>query len=154
MPLSVLARLCAGSRYGSGVGRRRQGYGAGRGELVLVVDCSDLDRSAEFWTQVLGYDDAGGSARYRTLIPSDGEGVEVLLQRVSDAKTCKNRLHLDLRTPDLDAEIERVVDIGARVVSAKPFSEFGWLWHVLADPDGNEFCVIQPPADHWDETST
>jgi predicted enzyme related to lactoylglutathione lyase len=118
------------------------------------VDCSDLERSAGFWTQVLGYRDAGGSARYRTLLPSDGDGLEVLLQRVPDAKASKNRVHLDLRTPDLGAEMERVVDIGARVLSAEPFSELGWTWHVLADPDGNEFCVIQPPADYWDETPT
>ncbi|MGC4111286.1 MAG: VOC family protein [Nocardioides sp.] len=119
------------------------------------MDCSDVARSAQFWTEALGYVDAGGgSTRYCTLLPVDGEGVEILLQRVPDAKVAKTRVHLDLRTPDLDAELARVVGLGARVVSSEPFSEFGWTWHVLVDPDGNEFCVIQPPADHWGEDTT
>ncbi|GAA1478422.1 VOC family protein [Nocardioides aestuarii] len=135
--------------------RKRQGYGPGRGELVVVVDCADVRRSAGFWTEVLGYLDAGGgSTRYCTLLPADGQGVEVLLQRVPEVKATKNRIHLDLRTPDLDAELARVVGLGARVVSSEPFSEFGWTWHVLEDPDGNEFCVIQPPAEHWAEDAS
>lgn len=116
----------------------------------MVVDCSDLERSSTFWTQVLGYTDEGvGSTRYRTLLPSDGVGVEVLLQRVDDVKGSKNRVHLDLRTTDLVSEVRRVVDLGASVLTDTPFSEHGWDWHVLADPDGNEFCVIAPPPDYW-----
>jgi predicted enzyme related to lactoylglutathione lyase len=134
------------------VGRRRQGYHGGRGELVVVVDCTDLERAARFWTHALDYVDAGGGGtRYCTLLPSDGVGIEVLLQRVPEAKAGKNRVHLDLRTADLAAEVSRVLALGARVLTAKPLEEFGWEWHVLADPDGNEFCVIQPPSGHWDE---
>lgn len=118
--------------------------------MVVVIDCSDLDRSGSFWTQVLGYrDEGGGSTRYRTLLPSDGAGIEVLLQRVSDTKAGKNRLHLDLRTRDLETEVRRVVGLGATVLSEAAYSEFDWEWHVLADPDGNEFCVIAPPRDYW-----
>ncbi|MBJ7356326.1 VOC family protein [Nocardioides sp.] len=130
--------------------RKRQEYLGGRGELVVVVDCSDLDRAGRFWTRALGYDDEGAeSQRYRTLLPSDGVGVEVLLQRVDDVKVTKNRVHLDMRTRDLEAEVQRVVDLGAELLTTEPLSEHGWDWHVLADPDGNEFCVIQPPPDHW-----
>ena len=78
----------------------------GNGELVIVVDCSDLDRSAQFWAAVLGYTagyPTGGS--YRSLTPDSGVGIDVLLQRVPDVKRDKNRLHLDLRTPDLEAEV-------------------------------------------------
>jgi len=83
------------------------------GELVISIDCSDLERSARFWGDVLGFT-AGlaSTGSYRKLLPVDGTGIEVLLQRVDDEKGQKNRLHLDLRT---------------------------------ADPDGNEFCVLQPP---------
>ena len=58
----------------------------------------------------------------------------------------KNRLHLDLRTADLDAEVARVRALGAGQVTESPIVESGWTWHVLTDPDGNEFCVLQPPA--------
>jgi predicted enzyme related to lactoylglutathione lyase len=116
------------------------------GELVIVVDCSDLDRSARFWCGVLGYTASPPSARYRALAPESGVGIEVLLQRVPDVKGQKNRLHFDLRTPDLGAEVRRVLGLGARQLTAEPVTEDGWLWHILADPDGNEFCVLQPPA--------
>jgi catechol 2,3-dioxygenase-like lactoylglutathione lyase family enzyme len=84
-----------------------------RGHLVLV-DCGDLDRAARFWTSVLGYDRAGPpGGPYQGLVPAGGQGIEILLQRVPDSKSGKNRLHLDLRTPDLDAEVERVVALAA-----------------------------------------
>jgi len=116
------------------------------GELVIVVDCSDLDRSARFWGAVLGYTAGrvtGGP--YRSLVPEGGAGIEVLLQRVGDDKGQKNRLHLDLRTADMDAEIRRVLALGATLITRQAIVEDGWRWHVLADPDGNEFCVLQPP---------
>jgi predicted enzyme related to lactoylglutathione lyase len=117
------------------------------GELVIVIDCSDLDRSAAFWSGVLGYT-AGppSSGTYRGLEPESGAGIEVLLQRVPDVKHQKNRLHLDLRTPDLEAEVRRVVDLGATRLTRESVTEHGWFWHILADPDGNEFCVLQPPG--------
>ena len=116
------------------------------GELVIVVDCSDLNRSAQFWAAVLGYtagDLTGGP--YRSLTPVSGAGIDVLLQRVPDVKREKNRLHLDLRTPDLEAEVARVADLGAILLTSQPVVEDGWRWHVLGDPDGNEFCVLEPP---------
>ena len=118
-----------------------------RGHLVLVVDCGDLERSARFWASVLGYDRAdppGGP--YQGLVPARGQGIEVLLQRVPEAKTGKNRLHLDLRTPDLDAEVERVVALGARQLTSMPVTEAGWRWHILADPDetNSAFCSRPP----------
>lgn len=117
------------------------------GELVIVIDCADLARSALFWCEVLGYTAASPpGGRYMSLIPADGQGIEVLLQRVDDGKVAKNRLHLDLRTGDLDAEVARVLGHGASRLTTAPIVEDGWRWHVLADPDGNEFCVLQPPA--------
>ncbi len=71
-------------------------------------------------------------------------GIEILLQRVRDGKQGKNRMHLDLRTRDLDAEVARLTGLGARLVTTEPVLESGWRWHVLADPDGNEFCALQP----------
>jgi predicted enzyme related to lactoylglutathione lyase len=121
-----------------------------RGELVVVIDCSMLERSARFWAAVLGYAvDGDPVGRYQSLLPADGHGVEILLQKVPEAKHGKNRVHLDLRTRDLDGETFRLVTLGARVLTAQPVTEHGWRWHVLADPDGNEFCALQPPPDYW-----
>lgn len=130
------------------VSRAPQAYQ--RGHLVVVIDCSDLDRSAEFWVGVLGYArDGPPGGPYQGLIPADDQGIEILLQRVPEAKRGKNRLHLDLRTTDLLAEVERVVALGAVLLTSQPVTEAGWRWHILADPDGNEFCVLQPPAAYW-----
>jgi predicted enzyme related to lactoylglutathione lyase len=119
------------------------------GELVVVVDCADLDRSSRFWAGVLGYTTRPStSTTYRTLLPPGGRGIEVLLQRVPEAKGGKNRLHLDLRTADLAGEIKRTVDLGATVLTDQPIEEDGFRWHILADPDGNEFCILQ----HTDAT--
>jgi predicted enzyme related to lactoylglutathione lyase len=121
-----------------------------RGELAVVIDCSDLGRAADFWTSVLGYvREPSGSDLYQSLMPADGEGAEILLQRVPEHKHCQNRLHLDLRTRDLEAEVARVTGLGAVVLTAEPVNEDGWRWHILADPDGNEFCVLQPPGSYW-----
>lgn len=122
-----------------------------RGHLVVVIDCGDLDRSARFWTSVLGYvRDGPPGVTYQSLIPAAGQGVEILLQQVPEAKSGKNRLHLDLRTTDLDAEVGRVVALGARRLTGTPVTESGWRWHILADPDGNEFCTLQPPDTYWE----
>jgi predicted enzyme related to lactoylglutathione lyase len=115
------------------------------GELVIAIDCADLGRSARFWCGVLGYTAGPASGQYQSLVPDGRQGIEVLLQRVGDDKLGKNRLHLDLRTKDLRAEVDRVVALGATRLTNQPVSEDGWSWHVLADPDGNEFCVLQAP---------
>jgi len=120
------------------------------GELVLVIDCSDLDRSATFWCQALGYRrDGPAVGQYQGLLPANGHGTRLLLQRVDDRKFGKNHLHLDLRTSKLGPEVERIRAAGGRVPTAEPLAEFGWIWQILADPDGNELCVVQPPAEHW-----
>jgi predicted enzyme related to lactoylglutathione lyase len=124
-------------------------------ELVVVLDCSDLDRSAAFWCGVLGYRaEPSSPGRYQQLMPADGNGVELLLQQVTEPKVTKNRVHLDLRVPDLAAETARVMAIGALRVTDDPIEEYGWSWHVLADPDGNEFCVLQPPRENGDDRSS
>jgi catechol 2,3-dioxygenase-like lactoylglutathione lyase family enzyme len=118
-----------------------------RGELVVVLDCHDLERSASFWCEVLGYrrpwDPTGP---YLSLYPGTEGGPELLLQRVPELKQGKNRMHLDLRVPDLVAEVERVLAAGAVLVTEQPVEEEGWRWHILADPDGNELCVLQEGA--------
>lgn len=134
--------------------RRPARYG-GRTDtaLAMVLDCANLDQSVAFWTETLGYvamPKEPGSGPYRVLLPASGDGIELLLQQVSDAKVSKNRMHLDLRVLDLDAEVTRLVRVGARQVTNEPLQNNGWIWHILEDPDGNEFCVLRPPDDHRD----
>jgi predicted enzyme related to lactoylglutathione lyase len=122
-----------------------------RGHLVVVIDCGDLDCSAHFWTSVLGYAcDGPASDGYQDLVPADGQGIKILLQRVPEEKSGKNRLHFDLRTADLNAEVERVTALGGQLLTSEPVTDWGWHWHILADPDGNEFCILQPPATYWE----
>lgn len=122
------------------------------GTLVIVIDCTDLARAATFWSGALGYHRPHPqSGAYLMLIPDRG-GVEVLLQEVPDTKVIKNRLHIDLRTPNLTAEVDRVLALGASQLTDQPLIEHDWQWHVLADPDGSEFCILQPPNDFpWPE---
>ncbi|HEY6738280.1 MAG TPA: VOC family protein, partial [Actinopolymorphaceae bacterium] len=116
-------------------------------ELAVVLDCSDVERLADFWAAALGYAQGPAPETYFAVRPADGaSGIELLLQRVPETKIVKNRLHLDLRVPDLEAEVRRLVGLGATVRTDQPLEEDGWTWHILADPEANEFCVLQPPG--------
>jgi catechol 2,3-dioxygenase-like lactoylglutathione lyase family enzyme len=120
------------------------------GEMVLVIDCSDLERSAAFWCEALGYQrDGPPVGQYLGLLPMQGAGLQLLLQRVEDPKPAKNRVHLDLRTRELGSEVARIRAAGGVLVTEAPMAEFGFRWQILADPDGNELCVVEPPAGHW-----
>jgi catechol 2,3-dioxygenase-like lactoylglutathione lyase family enzyme len=135
--------------------RRQPARYGGRADtaLAVVLDCADLDRATDFWCAALGYvalPKEAGSGPYHVLLPSDGDGIELLLQQVSDAKVGKNRMHFDLRVLDLDAEVSRLLALGASQVTGELLGNNGWLWHVLRDPDGNEFCVLRPPDENRD----
>ena len=96
------------------------------GERVIVIDCSDLERSARFWASVLGFTASRATAGpYRRLIPAGGQGIEVLLQRVPDDKRQKDRLHLDPRTSEMDAEVRRILGLGATLVTEQAVVEDG-----------------------------
>ena len=65
------------------------------------------------------------------------------LPHASAARNGKNRMHLDLRVPALEPDLGRLLALGARTLRG-PFDDRGWLTVVLADPEGNEFCLIVP----------
>ena len=109
--------------------------------IGLVLDCADPEALAEFWAPALDYVSAGTFGSYVALFPKDRPGPKLLLQRVAEAKSVKNRMHLDIEVPDIDAEAARLVALGADRVSAGPRSEHGSTWILMADPEGNEFCV-------------
>ena len=114
--------------------------------IEFTLDCCDLERSADFWTSALGFVVEGRIAgRYVAL---SGRGVALTLQCVAEPKTVKNRMHLDLLVDDVEREVRRLEGLGATRLTAQARHEFGQTWYVLADPDGNEFCVAHdPPAD-------
>jgi catechol 2,3-dioxygenase-like lactoylglutathione lyase family enzyme len=113
----------------------------------LCIDSTDPARSADFWQAALGWRRTSGTADEVVLepppgSPEDGVVPDLLFLRVPESKTRKNRLHLDLRPADQDAEIARLEHLGARRADVGQGQDVGWV--VMADPDGNEFCVLRP----------
>ncbi len=112
-------------------------------QLELVLDCADPDRLAAFWSAALGYERFGAAENYRSIVDPDGVSPKLILQGVHEPKTVKNRLHLDIQIDDIEAEAARLVELGATRLAAEPFVEHGTSWIVMADPEGNEFCVCE-----------
>ncbi|WP_316529035.1 VOC family protein [Kitasatospora brasiliensis] len=116
----------------------------------VAVDARDPAALARFWAEALGY---------RVLLENEEEvviGVDetaypgLVFVPVPEAKSGKNRLHLDLAPDDQDAEVARLLDLGATVVDVGQSADVPW--QVLADPEGNEFCVLSPKSsltDSW-----
>ena len=109
--------------------------------LGLVLDCTDPEKLAEFWGPALDYVSLGTFGSYVALFPNDRPGPKLLLQRVEEAKSVKNRMHFDIEVPDIEAEAARLVALGATRTSEAPCSEHGSTWLLMTDPEGNEFCV-------------
>jgi predicted enzyme related to lactoylglutathione lyase len=113
-------------------------------QIELTLDCTDLDTTAAFWQAALGYAQEGViDGRYVSL---GGDGVGLTLQRVAEPKTVKNRMHLDLLVNDIESEVTRLEALGATRLTPTAREEFGQVWFVLADPEGNEFCVARVPS--------
>ena len=109
--------------------------------IGLVLDCADPARLATFWSEALGYTTAGDAGNYVLLVPTESGPPKLLLQAVTEAKATKNRMHLDIETPDVDAEVIRLESLGAHRLETDARSEHGSRWVIMADPEGNEFCV-------------
>lgn len=109
--------------------------------LGLVLDCADPDTLATFWASALGYTNVGALGSYVLLTDPDGSGPQLLLQRVPEPKAGKNRMHFDLHTGDIAGEADRLAGLGARRLETEPIGEHGMHWYLMADPEGNEFCI-------------
>jgi len=110
----------------------------------IVIDTHDLPGLARFWTQALGWRVLSERDQEIVIGPDVTAPVGICFMPVTDAKTVKNRVHLDLTTSaaDRDAEIGRLLALGARRVDIGQTGQESWT--VLADPEGNEFCVVRP----------
>ena len=111
----------------------------------IVVDCTDPDRLARFWAAALGYEQVRRFGHY-TMVSRGGPGVpRISFQAVAEAKAAKNRLHLDIVAPDIEAEAVRLEQLGARRLEEQArreeLADAIVRWIVMADPEGNEFCV-------------
>jgi len=109
--------------------------------IGLVLDCADPVALSAFWAPALDYVSVGEVGSYVALFPNGRPGPKLLLQRVAEPKIAKNRMHLDIEVPDIEIEAARLVGLGATRVSDSTLSEHGTTWVLMADPEGNEFCV-------------
>jgi predicted enzyme related to lactoylglutathione lyase len=109
--------------------------------LGLVLDCADPDALAAFWSAAIGYTILGGAGNYVLLVDATAQQPKLLLQRVDEPKAGKNRMHFDIETPTVDEEVARLEALGARRIVRDAIEEHGNRWVVMADPEGNEFCV-------------
>jgi len=107
-----------------------------------MLDCNDLDLMVSFWGTVLGLEERARYPDYVWLGRLGKAGPAFAFQHVDEAKREKNRMHLDLGVDDRDAFIEKALELGATRVQDHSLDN-GFTWTVMADPEGNEFCVSE-----------
>lgn len=110
----------------------------------IVVECEDFERTVAFWMKALNYAPRNPpSSDWVVLRDAMGKGPNMSFQKVPEKAEWNNRIHLDLYTNDREAEVERLLKIGAtrHPQEYEPDEDF----RVLEDPDGNLFCVVQLP---------
>jgi hypothetical protein len=112
----------------------------------VSVDCRDAGKLADFWSQVLDRPvDPDGTTDFATIgmQPGAANGPVWMFHRVPEAKTVKNRLHLDFVAAALEDEVSRILTLGATRLGE--VEEGGYRWATLSDPEGNEFDVVAAP---------
>lgn len=111
----------------------------------LVLDVADPEALAPFWAAALAYKPAGAVGNYVALVPESGIGPMLLLQKVGEGKSGKNRMHVDIEAVDIEARAGELVALGARRLVDGQVEEHGHQWIRMADPEGNEFCISAAP---------
>ncbi|KWX24726.1 VOC family protein [Mycolicibacterium wolinskyi] len=111
---------------------------------MITFDCTDPDALAQWWAGAVGGDvTAFAPGEFVALVRPNGPRLG--FQRVEDPTPGKNRVHLDLAAADVEAEVGRLVSLGASETGRHSFGpEFSWV--VLADPEGNAFCIAAEQA--------
>ncbi len=108
--------------------------------LGLVLDSRDPQALAPFWAKALGYAVIADVDNYVLLMPTEEAGPKLLIQKVPEEKSVKNRVHFDIDTIDIEALATELEGAGARRMGPVQ-EEHGSHWIVMNDPEGNEFCV-------------
>jgi predicted enzyme related to lactoylglutathione lyase len=119
--------------------------------ISVVLDSVDPAAILGFWEEALGYRLAGDLGAFLVLVSRDDSSEPVvILQRVPEEPTGKNRMHVDVHPPDAQAHITRLEELGARRVGPRItelLESAGLWWQPMTDPQGNVFCVVaDPPA--------
>jgi predicted enzyme related to lactoylglutathione lyase len=124
---------------------------------TLTFDAADARRLAGFWGAALGFDlDEDSDEEGAYLADPSGRTRGIFFQRVPESKHAKNRVHLDLRpSGSMREEVERLRGLGATgdevvEIPASAVDGQSTFWTVMADPEGNEFCVLRGPDDGWE----
>ncbi len=107
--------------------------------VTVAVDTTDPVPLARWWAEQVGGEVKDPFGGFFLLV--SGGPVNLAFQKVDDPTPGKNRIHIDLRADDLDAEVDRLVEAGAGLVERRGDESFRWV--TLTDPDGNQFCVAQ-----------
>lgn len=107
----------------------------------IIIDCSDIRQVSHFWSEVLGQELAAPTPPYQDLVPRDGDAI-VSFQQVEDLKdpSVKNRVHVDVKVDSLGQAEDKIRKLGGSVL--RHMKEGSFEWSVVADPEGNEFCLI------------
>lgn len=115
----------------------------------VLFDAHDPVRLAAFWQEVLGYERGEADEGEVELVPPGGGFPCLLFLPVEDEKVVKNRIHIDVRAASgsQEVELERLLALGATHVD---IGQGDQTWYVLADPEGNEFCLLRTPFDELD----
>ena len=110
---------------------------------AICVDSTDPEPLAEFWCAALGWAVVAREEDGLSIGPADGNGPQIDFFCVPEVKAGKNRVHIDVRAEGAaEPELERLLALGARQVDIGQDSDVSWT--VLADPEGNEFCLLAP----------
>ena len=113
----------------------------------IVIDTVDPARIAPFWCALLCVRERGWFGDDYLMLTTDGGAPPIAFQRVPEAKSVKNRLHVDLAVEDLDGAFAQIVASGGSAVSDILEMPGGYRWRVMADPEGNEFCIVPRDED-------
>jgi predicted enzyme related to lactoylglutathione lyase len=107
----------------------------------VVIDVADHDVVVPFWAAALGWTAHPVNDQFVALrAPADeAVGFDILFQKVPEPKIGKNRAHIDFDAADMEAEVDRLVGLGGSKVAQHSLGSFRWT--IVADPEGNEFCV-------------
>lgn len=106
---------------------------------AIMIDCHDPVALFDFWSEIVGVEVEHRYPAYIFTTTLPGNHIRLAFQQVPEDKVVKNRLHLDVAHPDPAAFIALVESLGGSRIEDHQIGEFGWT--VLADPEGNEFCV-------------
>ena len=113
----------------------------------ITFDAVDPQALAGFWSDVTGCRIETADEFVAILSRDGSEAPGFMFIKVPEGKTAKNRMHVDLGSPDLEVETGRVVGLGAELVGR--YDEYGVTWASFRDPEGNEFCIGKhEPPDH------